>query len=303
MDVATRLVQQRLAGLARTSGAYAMVALDQRELLRRMFESVRGTSVADDVLVDFKRAAAEFLAPHASAVLLDTLFGMPAFDTIAGVSSCGRILAADHITAPPGDAAADTEIDETVVPREAAQRGATALKLLVIWRGDENRDACTDKVSRFISSCHQADLPAVVEPITRAPRSGGAWDREAALVDAARTLGELGPDLYKSEVPFQGKGDASALGDVALEITSVLPCPWVVLSQGVSIPDYPRAVELSCQGGASGFLAGRAVWSDALEADDYRVPLAERSVPRLQGLVRIVDEVVGARRASANGAA
>ena len=291
------LVEQRLAGLARATGAYAMVALDQRESLRQMFERTRGTSVGDDVLVDFKRAAAELLAPHASAVLLDTQFGLPAFDAIQDVPSCGRILAADLIIAPPGDPSADTAIDESVVPSEAAARGAMALKLLVIWRGEENRDACVEKVSRFIASCHEADLPAVVEPITRPPRAGGAWDREAALVEAARTLGELGPDLYKSEVPFQGKGDGAAIVEVAQGITAALRCPWVVLSQGVSIPDYPRAVELSCQGGASGFLAGRAVWSDALETEDYRTAIAERSVARLQGLIAIIDRVVSARPA------
>jgi sulfofructosephosphate aldolase len=292
------LVEQRLAGLARATGAYAMVALDQRESLRQMFEKARGTSVGDDVLVDFKRAAAELLAPHASAVLLDAQFGLPAFDAIARVPSCGRILAADLIIAPPGDPSADTAIDESIVPAEVAARGASALKLLVIWRGEENRDACIDKVSRFIASCHEADLPAVVEPITRPPKSGGAWDREAALVEAARTLGALGPDLYKSEVPFQGKGDGGAIVEVAEAITAALHCPWVVLSQGVSIPDYPRAVELSCQGGASGFLAGRAVWSDALETEDYRTAIADRSVARLQGLIDIIDRVVSARSAT-----
>jgi sulfofructosephosphate aldolase len=293
------LVEQRLAALARATGAYAMVALDQRESLRQMFERARGVAVGDDVLVDFKRAAAELLAPHASAVLLDPQFGLPAFEAIADVPSCGRILAADRIIAPPGDPSADTEIDESVVPREAAARGASALKLLVIWRGEENRDACVTKVSRFIASCHEADLPAVVEPITRPPRAGGAWDREAALVDAARELGELGPDLYKSEVPFQGKGESAAIVEVAQGITAALRCPWVVLSQGVSIPDYPGAVELCCQGGASGFLAGRAVWSDALEADDYRAAIAERSVARLQGLIAIIDRVVSARHLAA----
>ena len=289
------VIQQRLRTLAGASGAYAMVALDQRESLRQMFEVARGTATGDDVLVDFKSAAAELLAPHASAILLDTEFGNSAFDAISHIDSCGRILAADRIVAPPGDASADTEIDVTVVPSEAARRGASALKLLVIWRGDENREACTDKVSRFIASCHQAELPAVVEAITRPPQSGGAWDRESALVEAARALGELGPDLYKSEVPLQGKGEPSAIMDGALEITSVVACPWVVLSQGVAIADYPRAVELSCRGGASGFLAGRAVWSDTVGADDYRAAIAERSVPRLQNLVRLVGEVVGDR--------
>jgi sulfofructosephosphate aldolase len=69
-----------------------------------------------------------------------------------------------------------------------------------------------------------------------------------------------------------------------------LPVPWVVLSQGVAVDDFPGAVEASCKGGAAGFLAGRALWTSTLGADDPTRLLRERSVPRLQELVAIVDE-------------
>ena len=70
----------------------------------------------------------------------------------------------------------------------------------------------------------------------------------------------------------------------------MLPCPWVVLSQGVDPARYPRAVEAACRGGASGMLAGRAVWTATLTADDPRPLLREHSVPRLRELAAIVDE-------------
>jgi sulfofructosephosphate aldolase len=69
----------------------------------------------------------------------------------------------------------------------------------------------------------------------------------------------------------------------------VLPVPWVVLSQGVEPADFPRAVEASCKGGASGMLAGRAVWTATLDAEDPTKLLREVSVPTLQELARIVD--------------
>jgi sulfofructosephosphate aldolase len=73
-------------------------------------------------------------------------------------------------------------------------------------------------------------------------------------------------------------------------MTDLLPCPWVVLSSGVSIEDFPGAVEAACRGGASGFLAGRAVWRDAI-GPDPEPALHERSVPRLRRLGQIVDAV------------
>jgi sulfofructosephosphate aldolase len=63
-----------------------------------------------------------------------------------------------------------------------------------------------------------------------------------------------------------------------------------VLSQGVAVDDFPGAVEASCKGGASGFLAGRALWTSTLGAEDPTGLLRERSAPRLQELVAIVDE-------------
>ncbi len=71
-------------------------------------------------------------------------------------------------------------------------------------------------------------------------------------------------------------------------MTASLPCPWVVLSSGVSIDDFPAAVEAACRGGASGFLAGRAVWRDAI-GPDPEPALRERSVPRLRRLAEVVD--------------
>jgi sulfofructosephosphate aldolase len=73
------------------------------------------------------------------------------------------------------------------------------------------------------------------------------------------------------------------------KIDAAVPVPWVVLSQGVDPARYPFAVEAACKGGASGMLAGRAVWTATLGADDPTELLREHSVPRLQELGAIVD--------------
>jgi len=76
----------------------------------------------------------------------------------------------------------------------------------------------------------------------------------------------------------------------AREIDAAVPCPWVVLSQGVAVEDFPPAVDAACRAGASGFLAGRAIWSDSITADgDLRRRLDGTAVPRLQALSAVVD--------------
>jgi sulfofructosephosphate aldolase len=284
----TTSAQPQLSRLASASGVLMMVATDQRESLRTMFAKARGGPVSDSVLVDFKVAIAERLAQHASAMLFDRHFGMPAFEVAAATApACGRIVAADALEQKPGGLVEDSDIDTEVDPAEARARGAVGLKLLLIWRGEDNAQRCVDTASRFMERCRKAGLVGIVEAIVR-PQSPST--HEVALVDAAHSLAAAGPDLYKCEVPFAGKADDAAIAAVCQQVSAVLPCPWVVLSQGVEIPEFPRVVEIACRSGASGFLAGRAIWADTIAHDDYRAKLDRVSVPRLQRLAEIVEK-------------
>ncbi|MBA3852506.1 MAG: hypothetical protein H0X59_09110, partial [Chloroflexi bacterium] len=65
--------------------------------------------------------------------------------------------------------------------------------------------------------------------------------------------------------------------------------PWVVLSAGVPLERFEAAVEAACRGGASGFLAGRAIWSDAIALDGLEARLETVSAPRLARLGQLVD--------------
>jgi sulfofructosephosphate aldolase len=103
-------------------------------------------------------------------------------------------------------------------------------------------------------------------------------------VEAARELGATRPSLYKCQAPR--KGD---IVTKCHKVTEVLPVPWVVLSQGVPRDEFPLAVENACRGGARGFLAGRALWTNTLEADDPTELLRTQSVARLEELIAIVD--------------
>ncbi|MGX5146215.1 sulfofructosephosphate aldolase, partial [Enterobacter hormaechei] len=71
--------------------------------------------------------------------------------------------------------------------------------------------------------------------------------------------------------------------------------PWVILSSGVDDKLFPRAVSVAMQAGASGFLAGRAVWSSVIGLPDTELMLRDISVPKLQRLGEIVDEMMARR--------
>jgi sulfofructosephosphate aldolase len=265
-----------LDALARESGTFLMVAMDQRESLRTMLRD-RGKPEDDAAVEEFKRAVASVLAPHASGFLIDPEH----LDAVAPLVDRGLILAVDVLEQQRGGPVEDTSLDA----RPRIRPPVVALKLLVIWRDDERRAERVELSTRFVALASEHGLLSVLEPVVRVPED----EREAAIVEAARELGAVRPSLYKCQVPLAGKGDAAEVTRWAREIDDALPVPWVVLSQGVDPGDFPRAVEACCKGGASGLLAGRALWTNALDADDANVSLREESLPRLRELSAIVD--------------
>ncbi|HWM02333.1 MAG TPA: hypothetical protein VNP92_08330 [Actinophytocola sp.] len=275
-----------LSDLSRPSGCLAMVAMDQRESLRTMLSEHTDGPVPDDDLVRFKLAVARTAGQHASGFLIDRTYG---FEQVADErllpDGCGLILAADALRHDvAGGPVEETRLDDAVDSAAARARGAVALKLLVIWRRDADRDARLAMSAEFVRRCSTAGLLSVLEGVVR-PAPGEDFDE--LLLEAARELGGLRPSLYKAQVPRHGAGSTTELGRVCERVTAAVPVPWVVLSQGVPLADFPGCVRIACRAGASGFLAGRAIWSDTL-ADPSRL-LRTRSVDRLRELGEIVD--------------
>ncbi|HVM24948.1 MAG TPA: hypothetical protein VM253_06080 [Candidatus Limnocylindrales bacterium] len=284
--------ESRLRRIARPTGAFAMVAMDQRESLRAMFAERMPGEIELERRVAFKVAVARILSPHASAMLVDAAEGLgPILESSVLDAGCGLIIAADDLVQPIGGAVDDTRLDPEVDLRDAAERGAAAAKLLVIWKPDRQASVRAELVGAFLERSRQAGLPGIVEGVVRPPAGTDEADwaeREEALLEATAEFGAYRPDLYKAQVPLNGRGNRDEITDRCRRMTRVLPCPWVVLSSGVSIDDFPGAVEAACRGGASGFLAGRAVWRDAI-GPDPEPALRDRSVPRLRRLGEVVD--------------
>jgi sulfofructosephosphate aldolase len=279
-----------LDAIARPSGGLAMVAMDQRESLRHMFDLAGAGRPADDVLIPFKLDVAEALGPLASGFLIDRHYGFEAVRD-ALPAETGLILAADALTQEDGGPVEETALDEVVLD-QTDLAGVSALKLLVIWRRDAKREQRVRLVERFVAECRTRGVLSVLEPVVRATPEeldAGTWDLDVAIREAAEELSPLGQSLYKVQVPMSGTGDEAAQREASEKLNASITGPWVVLSQGVDRPAFLPAVEAACRAGASGFLAGRALWSDVVGRDDVPSALRELSVPRLEALIEVVD--------------
>jgi sulfofructosephosphate aldolase len=280
-----------VAPLRTPEGGFAMLALDQRESLRRMFPLVDGVEVDDDALRRFKTTATRTLTPHASAVLLDRLYAIGDARPATISPGCRLILAADALHQPPGEPVVATSLDPEVTPEFVRRVGADAIKLLLLWRRDDRAAERAALVADFLAVARAAGVASLVEAIAR-PADGEIWEshdaRHAAILDAAREIAPLGGDIYKAEVPGYVPGDVSSVRAHAERMSAIVPVPWVVLSNGVQPADFAEALREARLGGAHGFLAGRAIWADTVADPDTDTALATRATERLRTLGEIV---------------
>src|SRR5258708_28975064 len=73
--------QKGLTAVANSDGIIAALAIDQRSALRSLFAhamNIPAENVPAESLVQFKESVSSALTPHASAILLDPEYGLPA---------------------------------------------------------------------------------------------------------------------------------------------------------------------------------------------------------------------------------
>ena len=286
-----------LMDITRPSGGFAMLAVDQREAMRMMFSAAGVPApVTDKQLTDFKVNTARIVSPYASAILVDRQFCYRQIvEQNAIAQSCAMIVAADEFIPGNGLPVDSVVIDRSIDPQAVKRDGGKALMLLVLWRIDEDPQQRLEMVREFNQLCHANGLLSIIEPVVRPPRRGDVFDREQAIIDAAKELGDSGADLYKVEMPLAGKGTQQELLTASQKLNEQINMPGVILSSGVDEKLFPRAVRMAMQAGASGFLAGRAVWSSVVGLPETELMLRDISVPKLQRLGEIVDEMMARR--------
>lgn len=263
--------QASLRAIADEAGAFRIVALDQRNTLRRMFESV-GVPGTESAMRSAKAAIAAALTPMASGILLDPTIGVPAVTEAGALAAgCGLLVAAEP--ADRGDWHGEPRVRR--VPEHhagwATGLGGDAVKFLVRLRPDRPCPPGTpdlvvevlDTVREVVADCRAAGVPAVIENlIYQLPGEHEltARRREDVIVESARLLAETGADLLKLEYPGSARG--------CRRIAEAITGPWAVLSAGVPFAEFKNALLVACdEGGASGFIAGRSIWKEAVGLD------------------------------------
>lgn len=268
-----------LQHLATEDGIFAMCAMDHRSSLQHIMGE--GTELGYGEMVERKLELCSNLAPHASAVLLDPVFG--AAQCIARGAlprSTGLMVSIEDSGYGGMSQQRLTRLLDDWNVAKIKRMGASAAKLLVYYRPDliELASKLMDVVEGIGLQCQQQDIPFIVEPLsypigeeTRNP-AHSARVKEQLVIKTARHISNLPIDVLKSEFPgdLRYEKDKTKLTDLCHRLDEASAVPWVVLSAGVDFEPFCQQVEIACRGGASGFLAGRAIWQEAMHLDKAR---------------------------------
>jgi len=303
----SRLSLGKLRGLqqvANTKGILTVCAIDHRESLQRVLNEKNPEAVSYRQMVDFKLDLVGVVAPFASAVLLDPIYG--AGQAIASGILPGQtgLLVSVEKT---GYSGASTERITELLPdwsvRKVKKLGASAIKLLLYFRADLKKVASKqlDLVGKVAQQCIEEDIPLLVEtvgyPTAQEKDNPEEFSRKKPelVIEAARKLTALPIDILKSEFPadIDYEKDEAKLKTYCQELSQVSRLPWVLLSAGTDFEHFRKEVEIACKAGASGFMAGRALWQEAARISSREKRLSffkSQTASRLKELTQIADK-------------
>lgn len=167
---------KHLNALADKRGVIAAAAMDQRGSLRKMIAAGKGVSqneITDEMMQEFKASVSKALTPHASAILLDPEYGLPAAK--ARARNAGLLLAYEesgYDNTKPGRL-------PDLLPHESVKRlvdqGADAIKVLLYYTPFENPDVNDIKhafLERVGAECTFHEIPFFLEFVGYDPKGG-----------------------------------------------------------------------------------------------------------------------------------
>jgi tagatose 1,6-diphosphate aldolase len=265
--------------MADQSGIFKMTAVDQRPPIKEPIAKALGLPEAPwEEVARFKGLLVETLQEPSTAMLLDPHYAIPhALDRLSPAKGL-IVTLEDSIFRDTPDGRMSSDIDDWSVAK-IKRMGGDAVKVLAWYRPDASRSvlrAQQDYVRRIGQECAHHDIPFLLELLVYPLVSDADQTRDyvemkgkkaehvlASVEEFAKA--EYGVDIFKLESPVAAEeADGSeAVQKVFDEMGRLAGRPWVMLSAGAGQDAFRLVLEHAFRAGASGFLAGRAIWLDA----------------------------------------
>ncbi|MDF1598460.1 tagatose 1,6-diphosphate aldolase [Mesorhizobium sp. YIM 152430] len=301
-----------LRRLADAKGRFKMLAVDQRPPIKNPIMTIRGTAEApyEDV-AGFKLMLVEELQAETSAVLMDPHFALPRGLSVASPAKGMVVTLEDSIFRETATGRLSDEIDDWSVEK-IKRAGGDAVKVLAWYRPDADPANCRaqeDFAKRIGEACQAYDIPYLFELLVY-PLPGEAEQTKDYVEMAAKQADNVlesvrrfadpafGIDIFKLESPVPakgiGEGTDAATQKLFDEMGRIAGRPWVMLSAGAGMAEFEAVLKHAYAAGASGYLAGRAIWSEPFKAfpdwDGIRSGLRQTSLPYVKRINALTDQ-------------
>ncbi|HEY0263314.1 MAG TPA: tagatose 1,6-diphosphate aldolase [Granulicella sp.] len=280
----------KLAGLKAVSdprGVIAAAAMDQRGSLQKSLAKERGAAADAHDLEVFKELVTDVLTRHASAILLDPEFGLPASKLR---NSAGLLLAYEKTGYDANTPGRLPDLLDVWSVRRLKEAGADCIKILLYYTPYEKtpiNDLKHAWIERIGAECVAYDIPFFLETVgydvDGTDEKSLAYAKKKPLV-VSGSMAEFSKhqynvDVLKVEVPVEMsfvEGTKSFKGEKAYTRAEALQHfrdaetmthkPFIYLSAGVSNPVFIETLELAGESGTkfNGVLCGRATWKDGI---------------------------------------
>ena len=267
--------------MASANGIFKMTAVDQRPPIKGPIAKYHGVDNAPwEEVAKFKTLLIETLQSQSSAMLLDPHYAIPhGIDVFS--PTCGLIVTLeDSLFQEFNGGRLSSNIDDWSVAK-IKRMGGDAVKVLAWYRPDADEKVCRaqqDYVKRLGEECAIHDIPFLFEllvyPLAKdahqtteyVEMQGKKSDDVLASIEEF-SHPDYGIDVFKLESPVNAAdADGSAAVQAVFdEMGRVAGRPWVMLSAGAGKADFRNILDHAFKAGASGFLAGRAIWLDAFD--------------------------------------
>ncbi|MGA7458780.1 MAG: tagatose 1,6-diphosphate aldolase [Candidatus Korobacteraceae bacterium] len=281
-----KLTPGKLAGMKNVSndrGVIAAAAMDQRGSLKKAL----GANAGDKELEEFKILVSEVLTQHASAILLDPEWGLPAAKRRAKGS--GLLLAYEKTGYDKLTPGRLPDLLDLWSAKRLKEAGADCVKILLYYSPYDDQKINDHKhawVERIGDECVSNDIPFFLEIVgykegmdEKGPDYAKIKPEIVTKYMQEFTKPRYNVDVLKLEIPvnmqyvegarsFKGTkvySKKEALDHFRATATATNK-PFIYLSAGVSNPEFIEDLEYAAESGVkfNGVLCGRATWKDGI---------------------------------------
>lgn len=297
-------LHRRMARISGADGLIRTIAIDHPDNYLLLFDEDI-SQVSFEEVVESKLEMIAELTKHATSVLADPVWSFgQSIVTGALPGDVGLITGIEDLyytpdTSPVGFDT-DLRLRQGWGPAKLSALGVDAAKLVVFHREDQDGAQVVrqhEVVADMARECHDVGLPLIVEPLWFPVAGEDLADpvvrerRRRSVIGSARTFHEDGVDIMKVEFPVLDLADLDACHQACADLDEAIDGPWVLLSAGVTFEGFRTQIDVAADHGCSGFMAGRAIWGDAVGrlGAEQRAQGAALAARRLDELAEVLE--------------